>query len=533
MAARTVDRVRESADALTRGLAVRTGRAGVAPLAARSEAVRDLRDLAGRLERQLTSGLEVLDRELGQVRETAEQLRLVQASAMFVPLERTLRDAAAVLHKPVTFESSGGDVRLEAHVLAAIQPALVQVIRNAAAHGIESEAIRRAQGKTSAGLVTVRVARRGRRVVFEVGDDGRGVDLDAVRRVAVERGVSGAATAFGAEDLIRLLLRGGISTAPSVTDVAGRGIGLDVVRAAVDELRGEVSVHTEAGRGTTIEIVVPVSVAALDALIVESGGRTAAIPLDAVRRTFRAAPSEISRAAGGTSVLIGGQALPFVALSHLLRAAPRNGSPGAAQSVVVVTSGDPGGAAVALGVDRAIGAARIVMRPVPLLASTEDLVAGLYLDAEGAPQIVVDAEALVRAADSVSHADSPGGTARPSTILVVDDSLTTRMLEQSILESAGYDVHAVTSAEEALEAARRTAYALFLVDVEMPGMDGFTFIERIRADSSLRDVPAILVTSRSSAEDRARGERAGAQGYVVKSEFNQSELLARIRTLVS
>jgi two-component system chemotaxis sensor kinase CheA len=184
----------------------------------------------------------------------------------------------------------------------------------------------------------------------------------------------------------------------------------------------------------------------------------------------------------------------------------------------------------ALRVDQVLGTASVVLRPLPDLVATTAAVAGASLDAEGDPQLMLDPDGLVAEAQQ-RGAPSIAPEAPPS-ILVVDDSLTTRMLEQSILESAGYDVGLANSGEEALEKARQGRYALFLVDVEMPAMDGFTFIERARADPALRGTPSILVTSRSSPEDRRRGEEVGAHGYICKGEFDQRELLERIRMLV-
>jgi two-component system chemotaxis sensor kinase CheA len=197
-----------------------------------------------------------------------------------------------------------------------------------------------------------------------------------------------------------------------------------------------------------------------------------------------------------------------------------------------------GAGLAAIGVDRLLGIGRMVVRPLPDRMTASPIVAGASLDAEGNPQLVLDPDGLVAAALGTPSAargerDERDAPSRPRQILVVDDSLTTRMLEQSILESAGYDVDVALSGEEALECLSRNPYALMLVDVEMPGMDGFTLIERIRAEPSLRHIPAILVTSRDAAEDRRRGSEVGAQGYIVKSAFDQAELLTMIRSLTS
>ncbi len=260
--ARSVDRARDLTDRLVSQLAVRSTREGVGQgamiLPVAYSTAEELQQIFGVLERQFSPGLDQLDRELRQVRESAEQLRLTPARTIFTSLERTVRDTAQALNKRATFETAGGDVRIEAHVLGPVQRALLQAVRNAVAHGIEPEADRKAAGKPLTGRVTLDVARQGRFVAFRCRDDGRGVDLEAVRRVAVRRGLSASGTKnLGAQDLMRLLLRGGISTSDAVTEVSGRGVGLDVMREVAEQLGGEVAVLTEAGQGTTVDLVIP------------------------------------------------------------------------------------------------------------------------------------------------------------------------------------------------------------------------------------------------------------------------------------
>ena len=480
-----------------------------------------------RIEQDLSVSTERVERELRQLRDAAEQLRLIPVATLFDTLERSARDVAQTLGKAVVFEGRGGDVRLDAPVLGVVQGALLQLVRNAVAHGIEPPNTREAAGKPRDGHVVVEVLRRGRQVVFRCIDDGAGIDLEAVRRGARRKGLLDAAAPADAAALLRLLLRGGLSTSSTVTEVSGRGVGLDVAREGAARLGGELSARTAAGQGTTLELVVPLSVASLDALLVEAAGSVVAVPLDALRCTLRLGPRDIARSAQGDTLVHEGQAIPYVVLSRLLDGA----APVLPQHNVSVLVVAHAGRLAGIGVDRLREMATIVLRPAPELAPASALVAGVSLDIDGTPQLVLDAEALVRAAQQAGSAVMQERVA-PDPVLVIDDSPTTRMLEQSILESAGYVVHAATSGEEALERARREPYALFLVDVEMPGMDGFTFIERTRADPALRDIPAMLVTSRASPADRQRGIEVGAQGYVVKSEFAQDEFLARVRRLV-
>lgn len=490
--------------------------------------VEELQGVIGASERGLVQSVDRMSRELRQAREAAEQMRLLPAGSLFAMLERSVRDAAQALGKRVLFEARGGDVRLDAPVVIAVQSALLQMVRNAVAHGVEAPAERQAAGKPPDGRVTVEALRRGRRAVFRCSDDGAGVDLEAVRRSAQRKGLlSSEAQALDAQALVRLLLRGGISTSPVVSEVSGRGIGLDVVREAAERLGGDVTVQTEPGNGTALELTVPVSLASLEALAVEASGMTAAIPLDAVRRTLRLAPAQIARAAQGDTVVFDEQVVPYLPLARVLNASAPASATRSTSAVVV----EGGGALAVIGVDRLLGTSKIVLRPLPDLVPASPLVAGVSLDVEGNPQLVLDSEGLVHEAQRAGTAATQAEAARLP-VLVIDDSLTTRMLEQSILESAGYEVHAAVSAEEALVRARRTPYALFLVDVEMPGMDGFAFVEHTRADPALRGVPAMLVTSRSSPEDRQRGHDVGARHYIVKSDFSQAEFLDRVRELV-
>jgi two-component system chemotaxis sensor kinase CheA len=491
--------------------------------------VAELRSNVAALEQKLGSGIEQVQRELSQVRAAAEQLRLLPAGGIFTSLERSAQDSARSLGKQVTFEALGGQVRLDAHVLEVAHGALLQLVRNAVAHGIESAGERLAAGKPAAGRVTIVISRRGRRVLLRCQDDGRGIDLEGVRRMLQRRGLAGAELArLGRDELLRQLLRGGISTSASVNQVAGRGIGLDVVREAAERLGGQVEVETTAGLGSAFLLAVPLSIASLEGLVVEVNGAPVTVPLDAVRRTLRVPSNEVSRTEHGQSIVCDGHAIPFVPLARMLRpsAGPLREAPRVWSAVVLEAAGQ-----AAIGVDRLLGTATVVLRPVPQYAPADAIIAGVSSDVDGTPRLVLDPDELVAV---VQHGRFAAGLRRPErrSILVIDDSLTTRMLEQSILESAGYEVDTVSSAEEALVRARQKSYSLFLVDVEMPGMDGFSFVEHTRADPELGKVPAILVTSLSAPEHVQRGKEVGAQGYVIKSEFDQADLLRRIRGLV-
>jgi two-component system chemotaxis sensor kinase CheA len=523
-----MEQVRQHAELLAKQLSAprRTDSDRLVTLLERSQRMaEDLRQSLGRLDNGLVHGVGRLRRQLEQTHSSAERLRLVPASTIFTSLERAAYDAARELGRHVRFVGSGGDVKLDSHLLVVAQGALLHVVRNSVVHGFEAEALRRRAGKAAFGSIWLSVERRGKNVVFACRDDGAGVDGEKVRVALRARGQD--PSALSEEQLLERLLQGGISTSGGVTRLAGRGVGLDVLREAGDQLGGSAKLINQPGQGLRVELCVPLSLAAVSVVAIECAGKTLCVPLDRVVESARLARSEIVRSGARESICHQGDVIPFAPLAVVLGAAAP--TPPRAWTTLIV-AGD--GARAALGVDRLLGARTVVIRPLPDAAGALPIVAGATLDALGNPELVLDGDALVAAVRrTVGVAAAARAPSRP--ILVIDDSLTTRMLEQSILESAGYEVALATSGEEGLEKAHQNPYSLFLVDVEMPGIDGFTFVDRARRDPALSHVPAVLVSSRNAPEDFARGEQVGAHGYIVKGRFDQRELLGLIERLVS
>jgi two-component system chemotaxis sensor kinase CheA len=525
----TVERLHRSAENLADQL--RLGR-GTATGTARASAVRLAREL-GSAGRRLTDAVDQIERELDDVRAKAEGLRLVPVNSVFTSLRRAVRDAADAEGRRVRFAARGAGIRMGAHLLGPVSGAFLHVVRNAVVHGIEPEDVRLAAGKPAEGTITVEVERRGRHAVFRCVDDGRGFDLDALRRTAEARGLlAPGGPPPGVDDLLGLVLQGGISTSPSVTEVAGRGIGMDAVREVAAQLHGEVVVRSTPGRGAEVELIIPLALLAMTGLVVEAGGTVATLPLDAVRACVRLSADEAAAAVASGRLVHEDTAAPFLPLAEALYAGSTvPDSPGLGAAVVV----NGAGGVFAIGVDRLAGTSALVARPLPDLAPASPVIGSVSVDADGNPRLVLDPGGLADEVLRLKRGARPvvtAGPAEPLPILVVDDSLTTRMLERSILESAGYEVDLAASGEEGLEKARSRSYGLFLTDIDMPGIDGFTFVERTRADPRLAVVPAILVSSRASAADRDRGRDAGASAYVVKGEFDQEQLLDHIRRLV-
>lgn len=527
-----LEELRQLAELCARQLAAprRTERLGSTAGVDKARALaEDLATTTRNLDAGMTATFSRVRRELEQARGQAEQLRLSPASAMFTSLERAVRDAARELAKDVRVETRGGDTRLDGSVLELVKDAFFHVVRNAVAHGIEPRSERRTKGKPVEGYVRIEVARAGSRVVFRCQDDGAGLDVAAFRRALVQAGKHVAPVSeLDSNELSDLLLHAGVSTASQVTAVSGRGVGLDVLREAAKRLGAGLRLDSQPGRGFLVELSVPLTAAAVEALAVESGGRRASLPLDAVRRSVRVQTCEVAHGATGQRLVHDGIALPFLPLALALRQTVSRDLPLFTTAVIVESAAG----ALALGVQRVVGTKTVVLRPLPPLLPRNPLILGAALDALGNPELVLDPDGLY--AQAMHNATTSSVAPAPHLpVLIIDDSLTTRMLEQSILESAGYRVAVACSAEEGLQKAREDRYGLFLVDVEMPGMDGFSFVDTARRDPELQQVPAVLVSSRDAPEDLARGKAVGARGYIVKGRFDQRELLGLIGKLLA
>jgi two-component system chemotaxis sensor kinase CheA len=480
----------------------------------------------------LRTQIDRTERELLDLQDRAGGIRLVPARSLFPMLERACRDAADSLGKRVEFRAQGGDSRLESHVLRGIGEALIHLVRNAVSHGIEIDQERLAAGKTLPGTVEINVERHGSRVAFTCRDDGQGIDVERIRRTAMAQGRLSPddTTPLSLDRATQLLLGGGITTAGDVTQVSGRGVGLSAVREALARLNGAAEVESVPGAGTAVRVTVPVSLESVAVLDVEAAGQRVSLPFSAVVRVLPLSDRLVAHAATWDTILFDGATLPIAALRRMLfQARETPASPGGKFAVII----DANGSRIAMEVDRVFGRSTAILRAMPAMIKRQELVLGASIDASGDPQLVLDPNRLVEVARSAGGgpASIKKFTSKPR-VLVIDDSLTTRMLEETILTAAGYDVDLAVSGEDALDKAGRHGYAIFIVDVEMPGMSGFEFIAATRSDPNLRQTPAVLVTSRDSPEDRARGQAVGASAYIVKGEFDQATFLATVRRLI-
>jgi two-component system chemotaxis sensor kinase CheA len=496
------------------------------------------------LSRRQTAATSALERAASRVRTAAERLALVPAETVLAPLARSLRETAREQGREVDIALRGLDLPVERGTLQILKDPLLHALRNALSHGWQPPEVRRASGKPEVLGLGLDVAIRGARLQVTVWDDGPGPDLGRIAAAARERGLLAPDTVADPETLLRLVFEPGFSTAEAVDTLSGRGYGLSVAADAARQLLGSVRLEPRAPAGTALVFGLPLSAARRSLLLVEAAGRSYALPGGAVERLVRLRRAEMPVAMGRTILRLGqGDAAtshPVSELAEILGQTPAPADPGSLTAVVLRA----GSNRLALAVDRLHDVRPLLVLPAPDFGADPDLIAGtavlsgdvpvLVLDPEGlaARAFVASAGTMAQAPRSTTHA--PSRAAVRATILVVDDSITTRTLEKGILEAAGYRVVVCVDGQDALDRLRAEIEPvdLVLADVEMPRLDGFGLLQALRADERFARLPTILMTSRGDAADVARGLDLGADAYLTKQTFDQRNLLDTIGQLL-
>ena len=489
--------------------------------------------LLERLERDPSGLTEYRDlvRSLNELQELALHARMIPVMSLAPRLRRAVRDLARETGKEVRFETRGDDAEIDRGVLERLADPLLHLVRNAVDHGVESADERRQKGKPAEGTIRLHAMQLGSEVVIAVSDDGRGIDVARVRETAGRTDRS--AIEMDDEAALYLIFRSGLTTATKVTGVSGRGVGLDAVRASLNAVRGRIEVRSDPGMGTEFRIAVPITMATLRCLVIKAGGQAFAIPLHSVRAVL---PSQPSATVGGRAMtMLDGRPVPISSLSAVLGTG--NGAVGPAVVLAGLTRSH------AFTVDDLVDQRDVVVKGLGELVPRLPAVAGAGVQPDGSILLVLEAAGLIERARRMDNGDRSqeaaggGGHEEPvphraASILVVDDALTVRELQRSIFENAGYRVRVAVNGEEALAEISHERPDLVLTDVQMPRMDGFELTEAIRKQPSLASLPVIILTSRGSDEDRRRGLECGADGYIVKSGFDQSALLSAVERLL-
>lgn len=473
-------------------------------------------------------------RQLGNdLQQEVRQVRMVPADSIFGGFRKMVRDLARAAGKQVVVQVSGLDVEADRMVLQGLKDPVMHLLRNALSHGVEPPDERKAAGKPGAAHVGLSFDVSEGRLVVLIEDDGRGVNFEAIRRKAVERGIFSEAESFQVDrqSLIDVIFDPGFSTARVVDDLSGRGMGLSVVREAMAMMNGTVEVQDRQPVGTCFRLSLPLTVSTQRLFLVECQGHVYGLPTEGVDRLYRVRAEDVGTVEGKSVVFLGDRQVPLLSLAHLL--ALSESSVKVTRNVVPLVVLKNGERRVAVAIDGFLSIREGLVKDIGVPGARGTMVAGGVLLEDGDIALVLNPFEIVetfRKSGSIRVLTTVEKQAetRVPVILVVDDSLTTRTLEKSILEAHGYQVRLAHDGLEGLGRLRAEQIDLIISDIQMPRLDGFGLLQAVKSDPALKAIPLILVSSLEAREDKERGLELGADAYVVKRKFDQKELLETI-----
>jgi len=488
------------------------------------ESASDLKDLKSTLvekTRDIETSLVQQARINTELQEGLMQTRTVPLARHIVPrLRRIVRQVSGELDKPITFKVTNAGGELDRSMLERMVTPLEHVLRNAIDHGIESSDERVQLGKPEQGVISLNIRREGGDVVLELSDDGRGLDVAAIREKALSRGLIEKDSELSDEEVMRFIFAAGFSTAKSLTQLSGRGVGMDVVQSEIADLGGSVELHSKHNQGTLFTFRVPFTVSMNRALLVSAGGEQLAVPLDSIEGIVRVSPFELEQYYGedATEFLYAGQQYDFSYLGHLINGSSYHSTPEmvSALPVLLVRGGDK---FYALQVDRLIASREIVVKSLGAQFANLEGIAGATVLGDGSVVMIADLAALIRSENSVATHSNVVSLEKERdhlVAMVVDDSVTVRKVTSRLLERRGMDVVTAKDGLDAMLQLEDVKPDFILLDIEMPRMDGFEVVTRIRNDTDLAHIPIIMITSRTGDKHRERALGLGANAFLGK-----------------
>ena len=454
---------------------------------------------------------------------------------------RMIRDLAKQLGKKVKLNILGKTTDIDRDVLERLDAPLTHILRNAVDHGLESPEIRRDQGKPEQGTITLEARHHAGMLKMTITDDGQGVDLERLRTKVVEKNLTSAemAKTLNDSELLEFLFLPAFSTASKVTEISGRGVGLDVVQTLMQDLGGKVSIETAQRQGTTFHLQLPITRSVIRCLIVEIAGELYALPISRVDRICQVEPRDIRQLEGRQFIQVDNNNIGLVSARRVIELDGPDSSSATASVLVISDRTDQYG----LEVDRFVGEKELVVRPLDKrLGKVRDVsAAAIYED--GNPLLILDVDDLVRSMDNLLsgeagiHLQSPGGAARTrqtaaKRVLVADDSITVRQLQKQLLESHGYKVKLAVDGMEAWNAIRLGEFDLLITDIDMPRMTGIELVGKVRQEAQLTALPVIIISYKDREQDRMAGLEVGANLYLTKSSFQDETYLNGVMDLI-
>lgn len=480
-----------------------------------------------------------LERVVNQLLESLKSVVMLPASTILDGFPKLVRDLARDGDKLIDLEVEGGEIEIDRRILEAMKEPLLHLVRNCVDHGIEVPRERELLDKPRAGKIGIRIHRRDSdKAEVVVSDDGAGIPAGDVREAALKQGIVTAENLqrMDEREILDLVFQSGVSTSPIITDLSGRGLGLAIVRDKVEKLGGTISLETKAGVGTTFRILLPLTRATFRGVLVRVDHHLFVLPTTQVERVFSFRRGDVKTVENRETLPVQGRPVSLVRLRDALELPVRPGASIDPESGRAVLLGPPD-RRIAFEVDEVLHEQEVLVKNLgKQLAGLRDIAGATVLET-GKVVPVLNVTQLLKSALRVSHSPArqqsrAAERPAPKSILVAEDSITSRMLLKNILESAGYLVQTAVDGAEAFSTLRTAPFDLVISDVDMPRMNGFDLAAKIRADKKFAELPVVLVTSLESREDRERGVDAGANAYIVKSSFDQSNLLEVLRRLL-
>ena len=468
-----------------------------------------------------------------------KQVLTLPFSTLLKILPKVVRDLSRDQNKDVELIVKGSTIEIDRRILEEMKDPFIHLLRNCIDHGIEKPGERAKLNKSSGGYISIVISQTsGNKVEILVSDDGRGIDPNKVRAAAIRNGLLAeeAAAKMSDSEVQMLIFQSDISTSPIITDISGRGLGLSIVREKVEKLGGTITFESQIGKGTTFRIQLPVTLATFRGILVELNDQWFVIPTINIERVMRIRKDDVKTVENRETVVVDGKVISLVHLADVLEMPRRmvRGEESAAVQVILLTSGDK---RMAFVVDQIMNEQEVLVKSLGRQLVRVRNVAGATILGSNKVVPILNVTDLMKSAVKVSQIPaklsiSEGAEVGKKNILVAEDSITSRTLLKNILESAGYIVKTSVDGMDALTALRTETFDLVVSDIEMPRMNGFDLVSKIRSDPKMAELPVILVTALESREDRERGIDVGANAYIVKRSFDQSNLLEVISKLI-